>query len=102
MIEARQRLVSADYGVKVIAFALSETRIAGRWQQSYDGALACADEFGSALMALVARFPDSSLGVDAIGSVTGFATIEDEDVAAGVPVQLLSIGGRGKLSGDDR
>ncbi|PPG40996.1 hypothetical protein [Rathayibacter sp. AY2B5] len=39
---------------------------------------------------LVARFPDSSLGVDAIGTVTGFATIEGEDVAAGVPAQLLT------------
>jgi len=39
---------------------------------------------------LVARFPDSSLGVDAIGTATGFATIEGEDVAAGVPVQLLT------------
>ncbi|PPF13689.1 hypothetical protein C5C41_16505 [Rathayibacter sp. AY1E9] len=38
---------------------------------------------------LVARVPDSSLGVDAIGTVTGFATIEGEDVAAGVAVQLL-------------
>ncbi|PPH95176.1 hypothetical protein C5C95_16935 [Rathayibacter sp. AY1B7] len=38
---------------------------------------------------LVARFPDSSLGVGTIRSVTGFATIEGEDVAAGVPVQLL-------------
>lgn len=38
---------------------------------------------------LVVRFPDSSLGVDAIGSVTGFATVEGEDVAADVPVQLL-------------
>ncbi|MBO0984916.1 hypothetical protein [Rathayibacter sp. SD072] len=38
---------------------------------------------------LVARFPDSSLGVDLIGSV-GFATIEGEDIAAGVPVQLLT------------
>ncbi|PPF16855.1 hypothetical protein C5B92_10910 [Rathayibacter sp. AY1A4] len=39
---------------------------------------------------LVARVPDSSLGVDAIGTVTGFATIEGEDVAAGVAVQLLT------------
>ncbi|PPG90875.1 hypothetical protein C5C39_09755 [Rathayibacter sp. AY1F3] len=39
---------------------------------------------------LVARFPDSSLGVDAIGSVTGFATIEGEGVATGVTVQLLT------------
>jgi hypothetical protein len=38
---------------------------------------------------LVARSPDSSLGADAIGSVTGFATVEGEDVAAGVPIQLL-------------
>jgi hypothetical protein len=39
---------------------------------------------------LVARFLDSSLGVDAIGAVTEFTTIDGEDVAADVTVQLLT------------
>ncbi|PPI21734.1 hypothetical protein C5D44_14515 [Rathayibacter sp. AY1B5] len=39
---------------------------------------------------LVARFPDSSLGIDATGTVSGFPPIEGEDVAADVLVQLLS------------
>jgi len=49
-VELGQRLGSAGYSVEVIdvevPFELSESRIAGRWQQSYERALAGADELG--------------------------------------------------------
>lgn len=49
-VELGQRFAAAGYSVEVIdvevPFELSEARIAGRWQQSYERALAGADELG--------------------------------------------------------
>lgn len=49
-VELGQRLGSVGYSVEVIdvevPFELSESRIAGRWQQSYERALDGADELG--------------------------------------------------------
>ena len=38
---------------------------------------------------VVVRFPDSSLGTDAIGTITGFSTVNGQDVSSDVAVQLL-------------
>ncbi|PPF14682.1 toxin component of a toxin/antitoxin system [Rathayibacter sp. AY1D1] len=49
-VELGQRFAAAGYSVEVIdvevPFELSEARIAGRWQDSYERALAGADELG--------------------------------------------------------
>lgn len=49
-VELGQQFAAAGYSVEVIdvevPFELSEARIAGRWQQSYERALAGADELG--------------------------------------------------------
>jgi hypothetical protein len=38
---------------------------------------------------VVARFPDASLGLNWDGSLTGFSTIEGDDVTVEAPVQVL-------------
>jgi hypothetical protein len=38
---------------------------------------------------VVARFPDASLGVNQAGSLSGFSTIEGDDVTVEAPVQVL-------------
>lgn len=53
-------------------------------QANYDAAF--VDDRGSSV---VVKFVDAALGVDSIGSLTGFATVEGEDVSIGVPVQIL-------------
>lgn len=53
-------------------------------QANYDASH--VEDTGSSV---VVRFPDSSLGTDTIGSVTGFWTVNGEDVSVAVPVQLL-------------
>lgn len=53
-------------------------------QSNYD-----ATHIDDANTVVVVRFPDSSLGTDAIGTITGFATVNGQDVCWDVPVQLL-------------
>ncbi|RII95656.1 hypothetical protein DZF95_00250 [Clavibacter michiganensis] len=38
---------------------------------------------------VVARFPDASLGLNWAGSLTGFSTIDGDDVTVEAPVQVL-------------
>jgi hypothetical protein len=38
---------------------------------------------------VVTRFPDASLGLNWAGSLTGFSTIEGDDVTVEAPVQVL-------------
>jgi hypothetical protein len=64
--------------------AASVFDFASSTQANYDGSH--VDDRGSSV---VVRFRDASLAVGAIGSLTGFATVEGEDVALDVPVQLL-------------
>lgn len=54
-------------------------------QANYDAAY--VDIRGSSV---VVKFVDAALGVDSIGSLTGFGTVEGEDVSVDVPVQLLT------------
>lgn len=54
-------------------------------QANYDASH--VDDKGTSV---VVRFPDSSLGTDAVKSITGFGTVNGEDVSVDVPVQLLS------------
>ncbi|MGA1813095.1 hypothetical protein VH571_11985 [Frondihabitans sp. 4ASC-45] len=53
-------------------------------QANYDASH--VDDKGTSI---VVRFPDSSLGTDAVKSITGFSTVNGEDVSVDVPVQLL-------------
>lgn len=54
-------------------------------QANYDASH--VDDKGTSV---VVRFPDSSLGTDAVESITGFGTANGEDVSVDVPVQLLN------------
>jgi hypothetical protein len=54
-------------------------------QANYDASH--VDDKGTSV---VVRFPDSSLGTDAVKSITGFGTVNGEDVSVDVPVQLLN------------
>lgn len=54
-------------------------------QANYD-----ATHVDDAGASVVVRFPDSSLGTDNVKSITGFATVNGEDVSVDVPVQLLA------------
>ncbi|OIH94183.1 hypothetical protein BIU92_07060 [Curtobacterium sp. MCBA15_003] len=53
-------------------------------QANYD-----ASHVDDAGTSVVVRFPDSSLGTDAVKSVTGIGTVNGENVSADIPVQLL-------------
>jgi hypothetical protein len=53
-------------------------------QANYDGAH--IDNRGTSI---VARFPDSTLSVDADGLFSAFGTVEGDDTSVDVPVQLL-------------
>ena len=52
---------------------------------NYDAAY--VDDRGSSV---VVEFVDAALGVDSIGSLTGFGTVESQDISVDVPVQLLT------------
>jgi hypothetical protein len=53
-------------------------------QANYDGSHVDVHE-----RSVVARFPDASLGLNWAGSLTGFSTIEGDDVTVEAPVQVL-------------
>lgn len=52
---------------------------------NYDAAY--VDDRGSSV---VVEFVDAALGVDSIGSLIGFGTVEGQDISVDVPVQLLT------------
>jgi hypothetical protein len=53
-------------------------------QANYDGSLVDVHE-----TSIVARFPDATLGLDWAGSLSGFSTVEGDDVSVETPVQAL-------------
>jgi hypothetical protein len=76
-----------QFGVR---FSPTETKafifdFASTTQANYEASH--VDDRGSSV---VVRFVDAALGVDSIGSLSGFGTVEGKDVAVDVPVQLLT------------
>ncbi|MDO4070357.1 hypothetical protein QKG08_14985 [Clavibacter michiganensis] len=57
---------------------------ASNTQANYDGSHVDVHE-----TSVVARFPDATLGLNWAGSLTGFSTIEGDDVTVEAPVQVL-------------
>ncbi len=53
-------------------------------QANYDGSH--VDVYDTSV---VARFPDTTLGLNWAGSLTGFGTVEGDDVTVDAPVQVL-------------
>jgi hypothetical protein len=53
-------------------------------QPNYDGSHVDVHE-----TSIVARFPDATLGLNWAGSLSGFSTIEGDDVTVEAPVQVL-------------
>jgi hypothetical protein len=53
-------------------------------QANYDGSHVDVHE-----TSIVARFPDATLGLNWAGSLSGFSTIEGDDVTVEAPVQVL-------------